>query len=227
MNLHDIRMRVATPNDAAALLNIYAPYVQNTAITFEYEVPTTEEYARRISSFGSDFPFLVAEKPIEAVTVTNPHDAFAFSSASISGNTTTPATQILGYAYAHPYYGYAAYSWCAELTIYVAPEARHQKVGTLLYDTLEDALGRMGILNVYACITTSDDALDPRVPVASVHFHASRGYRIIGTFEKCGYKFNRWYNTVWMQKTLGSHQDDMSTPHSFANVRGSLSWLVQ
>ena len=207
MNPHDIRMRQALPKDAEALLQIYAPYVKNTAITFEYEVPSVEEYARRISCFGSRFPFLLAEKPVK-------------------DNDATNEPCILGYAYAHPYYGYAAYDWCAELTIYVAPEARHQGVGTLLYDALEDALKRMGVLNAYACITTSIDAADLCVPATSVQFHESRGYRVIGTFEKCGYKGGHWYNTVWMQKTLGQHQDVMPAPRSFADVRGSLSWLT-
>ena len=58
----NIHIRTASPDDAAALLAIYAPYVQETAITFEYEVPSTEEFTRRITHTLEKYPYLVAEK---------------------------------------------------------------------------------------------------------------------------------------------------------------------
>ena len=77
----EIRIRTATPNDASALLDIYAPYVSNTAITFEYEVPTEAEFRRRISNILEKYPYLVAERDGE----------------------------ILGYAYASSFHSRAAY----------------------------------------------------------------------------------------------------------------------
>lgn len=57
----EIRVRTATRQDAEALLQIYAPYVKNTAITFEYDVPTVEEFAGRIDSVLTRYPYLIAE----------------------------------------------------------------------------------------------------------------------------------------------------------------------
>ena len=54
-------IRVAREDDAAALVDIYAPYVRETAITFEYDVPTVEEFAGRIRHTLSKYPYLVAE----------------------------------------------------------------------------------------------------------------------------------------------------------------------
>ena len=62
MEKHDIRIRVATEDDAAAILAIYAPYVIKTAITFEYEVPTLEEFRGRIRHTLQKYPYLVAEQ---------------------------------------------------------------------------------------------------------------------------------------------------------------------
>lgn len=183
MELDDIRIRAARKEDASALLAIYAPYVRETAITFEYDVPTAEEYASRILRFGSTHPFLVAE--------------------SSSG-------EIMGYAYAHPYYGYAAYACCAELTIYLRQDVRGHHLGSRLYDELERCLSAMGVINLYACITRTDRPDDPHVPPTSVLFHEKRGFREIGRFKSCGFKFDRWYDTVWMEKDLGSHVDGVA-----------------
>ena len=57
----EIRVRTVTRQDAEALLQIYAPYVKNTAITFEYDVPTVEEFAGRIDSVLTRYPYLIAE----------------------------------------------------------------------------------------------------------------------------------------------------------------------
>ena len=84
-----MNIRLATPSDAATLLAIYAPYVENTAITFEYEVPTIEDFANRIEKTLEKYPYLVAEE-----------DGL-----------------ILGYAYASTYYARAAYDWAVELSV--------------------------------------------------------------------------------------------------------------
>ena len=60
MTPDDLTIRAATPADAAALLEIYAPYVEKTAVTFEYAVPSAEEFAGRIARTLERYPYLIA-----------------------------------------------------------------------------------------------------------------------------------------------------------------------
>lgn len=184
MNTNDsIIIRTATAADAQALLNIYSPYVKNTAITFEYEVPSTEEFISRIEHTLQKYPYLVAEE---------------------NG-------KLLGYAYASPFHDRPAYDWAVETSIYVDQNIKHRGIGCKLHDALENALQDMGILNMNACIAyppKEDEYLDKN----SVEFHSHMGYRLVGEFYKCGYKFHRWYNMVWMEKLIGEHQSDQKPP---------------
>ena len=87
----------------------------------------------------------------------------------------------------------------------MAPHARKKGVGRLLYQALEEELKKMGILNLYACIAypvVEDEYLDKN----SALFHEHMGYRKVGEFHKCGYKFGRWYSMIWMEKIIGEHK---------------------
>ena len=125
-----MEIRLAKPSDARSLLDIYAPYVENTAITFEYEVPTVEDFTIRIEKTLEKYPYLVAED--DGV--------------------------VLGYAYASTYYARAAYYWAVELSVYVSQDARGQGVGTKLYDALEDLLDQMGYMHFLACISLPNES---------------------------------------------------------------------
>ena len=173
MDTNEIKIRPATEADAAEILNIYAPYITDTAITFEYDVPTLEEFTGRIRHTLEKYPYLVAVRDSE----------------------------IIGYAYAGAFYGRAAYDWSAETTIYVKKGCRHSGVGKLLYQALETALKAQNIINLYACIGYPE-VEDEYLTKNSAQFHAHLGYRMVGEFYHCGYKFNRWYNMVWMEKLL-------------------------
>ena len=161
-----MNIRLAKKSDAAALLTIYAPYVENTAITFEYEVPTIEDFANRIEKTLGKYPYLVAEE-----------DGL-----------------ILGYAYASTYYARAAYDWAVELSVYVSQDTRGKGVGSKLYDELEGLLDQMGYMHFLACISLPNED--------SLAFHAKRGYQQVAHFPKIGYKFERWHDIVWLQKSL-------------------------
>lgn len=161
-----MEIRLATPSDAAALLAIYAPYVENTAITFEYEVPTIEDFTNRIAKTLEKYPYLVAEE--DGVVV--------------------------GYAYASTYYARTAYDWAVELSVYVSLDSRGQGVGTKLYDALEYLLDQMGYIHFLVCISLPNEA--------SLALHRKRGYQQVAHFPKIGYKFNRWHDIVWLQKSL-------------------------
>lgn len=188
--MEESRIRIATEQDAEALLEIYAPYVEKTAITFEYEVPTAEEFAGRIRHILGKYPYLVAER---------------------EGG-------IAGYAYAGPFKERAAYDWAVETTIYVREEQKKNGIGRELYEMLEKALALQNILNVNACIAFPETE-DEHLSKNSVQFHAHMGYRMVGEFSKCGYKFGRWYNMVWMEKHIGVHRDNPPAVKRFSEIR--------
>ena len=151
MDTNEIKIRPATEADAAEILNIYAPYITDTAITFEYDVPTLEEFTGRIRHTLEKYPYLVAVRDSE----------------------------IIGYAYAGAFYGRAAYDWSAETTIYVKKGCSHSGVGKLLYQELETALKAQNIINLYACIGYPEED-DEYLTKNSKQFHEHLGYRLIG-----------------------------------------------
>ena len=171
-----VQLRVATPEDAAVLAEIYAPYVRETAITFEYAVPSAAEFAGRIAHTLEKFPYLVAENDGE----------------------------IVGYAYAGAFHPRAAYQWCAEMSVYVKRDVRRMGVGRKLYDAMETILCMQRLTNVEACIAVPS-APDAHLTMDSVRFHEKMGYRMVGAFHQCGYKFDTWYDMVWMEKHIGEH----------------------
>lgn len=185
-----MQIRRATENDVEALLKIYAPYVEHTAITFEYEVPSVEEFRSRIRHTLEKYPYLVAEEDGE----------------------------LLGYAYVGPFHDRPAYDWAVETSIYVDERKIHKGIGGKLHDALEQALKTQGILNMNACIAWPDGEEDETLTKNSGEFHAHLGYRMVGEFQKCGYKFHRWYNMVWMEKIIGEHADEQPSPIPFSQL---------
>ena len=185
----EFTIRKASVIDAAAILAIYAPYVEETAITFEYTVPTLSEFKERIRNVLKKYPYIVAEK----------------------GGT------IAGYAYVSPFHERAAYSWAVETSIYIDKNLRKTGLGKRLYKALEDILKKQGILNLNACIAYPEKE-DRYLTKNSVEFHEHLGYSMVGEFHKCGYKFNRWYNMVWMEKTIGDHLSEQPPVKSFDEV---------
>lgn len=169
-----LQIRIATPLDAKEILDIYAPYILQTAITFEYEVPTLETFTRRIEQTLVKYPYLVAEQD----------------------------GRIVGYAYAGPLHERAAYDWAVETSIYVKMDAKGQGIGKKLYVALEEALIRQHIVCVNACIAYPDQENDAYLTKDSVDFHTHLGYKMVGEFHQCAYKFDHWYNMVWMEKSL-------------------------
>ena len=177
-----IEVRNAVLQDAGRLLEIYDYYVRNTAITFEYETPSQEEFAARMEHTMQRYPYLVIEED----------------------------GRVEGYAYAGIFKDRAAYDWSCEMTIYIDHNAGKRGLGRRLYEALEEDLKKVGILNLYACIgypETEDEYLTKN----SAEFHAHLGYITVGEFHKCGYKFGRWYNMIWMEKIIGEHGNNCRT----------------
>ena len=175
--IDDISIRFAKPEDAKELLKIYAYYVTDTAISFETEVPSEEEFKLRIEEVLKSYPFIVACKDDE----------------------------ILGYAYLHSFVGRKAYELSAETTIYLNPDKKKMGIGKKLYSVLEDIAKAQNITNLYSCIGYVDKE-DEYLNNNSVQFHEHIGFRMVGKFENCGHKFDRWYHMVWMEKIIGEHK---------------------
>lgn len=175
-----VMIRNAVADDIERLTEIYNYYIKNTAITFEYYPLTTSEFEKRFLEISSSFPYLVIVK--DGVLV--------------------------GYAYARHFIGRAAYSHSCETTIYLDCGMQKRGLGKLLYEALEKELMKMGIINLYACIGYADTD-DEYLTSNSIDFHEHIGYKKVGEFHRCGYKFGRWYSMVWAEKIIGTHT---STP---------------
>ena len=118
-------IRLAVEADVSAMLAIYAPYVEHTTVSFEYDVPCRREFMQRFYTITEQFPWLVWEENGE----------------------------ILGYAYAARPFPRAAYSWDAEPSIYLRRDARGRGLGRKLYAALEELLKMQGYHTLYAIIT--------------------------------------------------------------------------
>ena len=169
-------IRNVREDDAEKLLSIYSYYVNNTAISFEYEPPSLAAFRDRIMNTLRSYPYLVAEE-----------DGL-----------------IIGCAYAGPFKDREAYQHSCELSIYLDPSKTKHGYGRLLYEALEEELSAIGILNLYACIG-DPIAEDEYLTRNSELFHRHLGFKTVGSFHKCGYKFGRWYNMIWMEKIIGEH----------------------
>lgn len=174
--MNKISIRNVKLEDAKAILDIYAPYILETAITFEYEVPSLEEFSERIKSISNQYPYIVAE---------------------CEG-------KVVGYAYATTFKNRAAYDWCVETSVYIKRNERGKGIGQYLYEELEMRLRAMNVLNANACITYQDEE-DQYLTHGSRKFHEKMGYRFVGRFHQCGYKLGKWYDMIWMEKMLGEH----------------------
>lgn len=124
-----MKLRFAILEDVPALLAVYEPYI-STTVTFEYVLPSQEEFSRRVSSVSSVYPYLVLED----------------------------AGQVVGYAYAHRIAERAAYGWGAELSVYLSPAAAGQGLGKRLYQVLTGLLCLQGVRTVYGLVASPNPA---------------------------------------------------------------------
>lgn len=170
-------IREAEESDAAALLAIYAPYVEHTAVSFEYVPPTVTEFAARIRAVkAAGYPYLLAETDGKPV----------------------------GYAYASRFRARKAYDPSAEASVYVDPAFHGQGIGRALYAALSQRLPALGVTNLYACVTMPHKTPDPYLTDASPRFHEALGFSLCGRFTACAVKFGRPYDMGFFEKRLGT-----------------------
>ena len=175
-------IRLATEADIPAMLEIYGPYVLETTCSFEYAVPTAEEFTRRFRHHTEWCPWLVWEE----------------------------GGRVLGYAYGAPAFERMAYSWCAEVSIYLAPAVQGAGVGRKLYTALEALLQHQGYRVLYAIVTSEN--------LPSIAFHLALGYSRRAEFENCGYKFHRWIGTVWLEKRTEFVENPTKIPVKWQSI---------
>ena len=166
-------IRNAKPEDAPRLVEIYSYYVKNTAVSFEYDVPSATEFTNRIKSTIEKYPYLVCE---------------------FDG-------KIVGYAYAGAYSAREAYSWTATTSIYIDKDYRRKGIGSRLYEALEERLKEQGIVNLLAGVAFCEQE-DEYLTHDSKEYHLSKGYSQVAHMKSVGKKFDRWYDLLWFQKKL-------------------------
>lgn len=156
-------LRLATPNDAQALVGIYGQYI-HTPITFEYKLPSTREFQDRITHTLEGYPYLVWEE--NGVPV--------------------------GYAYAHRFKERAAYQWGAELSVYIAQGRTSHGIGRKLYGALMELLAIQGVRTVYGIVTVPNEKSEglhrglgfQDAGICHNTGYVAEGWRDVQTFEK-------------------------------------------
>jgi phosphinothricin acetyltransferase len=161
-------VRPATAADAEALAAIYGHHVLHGFGTFEEVPPSAAEMeSRRAAIAARGLPYLAAEA----------------------------GGRVLGFAYAGPFRPRAAYRYCVEDSVYIAPDAAGQGVGKAVLSAVLAQCEAMGLRQVVAVIGDSGNA-------ASIGLHRSLGFRDAGVGRSFGFKHGRWVDIVWMQKAL-------------------------
>lgn len=176
-------VRPATPTDAAACVEIYAPYVLDTPASFESEPPGVEEMARRIASAQERHAWLVAE---------------------VRADADVGRAGVVGYAYATAWKTRDAYRWTCETSVYVAPAGQGRGTGRALYEAMLPRLAERGFRTVVAGMTLPNPA--------SAALHASLGFRQVGLLGSVGWKLGRWHDVALLERRLGDDPDDAPPP---------------
>lgn len=172
MTTTELKIRYATLQDAAAILKIYEPFITSTSVTFEYTVPSLEEFTKRVEGIMHKYPYFVCVEKTSGVE----------------------EEVIVGYAYANKFRERAAYNWDVESSIYVDPQHQRKGVATVLYGKLLDECQRRGFHNVVGGITMPNDH--------SVKLHEKFGFRHVGVFRKSGFKQGAWHDVLFVEKNI-------------------------
>jgi phosphinothricin acetyltransferase len=195
--MSSIGIRIAQLEDARDILAIYSPYVLTTAVTFEHRPPSLEEFVKRMGTYLSRYPYLVAFD--------------------------RETNEVLGFTYAGPHKQRAAYDWSVEVSIYVKQGQRARGIGRKLYRTLEYILRLQGFTNMNAAVAYPVEE-DEYLTRDSLLFHEKMGFTYLGRFTRCGHKFGRWYDMCWMEKHISPHLADQPVVTPFPQICDQLDF---
>ncbi|MBY6226389.1 GNAT family N-acetyltransferase [Ferrimonas balearica] len=159
-------IRPYQPGDIPAITAIYNHYVEHEIATFEEVALSDAQMTERLTTIAATYPVLVLEEQGRCV----------------------------GYAYGNHFKPRSAYRYCAETTVYLAPDCVGGGRGSRLYRALLDALAAQGIREVLGVLTQPNPA--------SAALHQKLGYRHQGTLTAVGFKFGRWLDVAFWQKSL-------------------------
>ena len=174
-----MKIRMTRAEDAEQIAGIYRFYTEHTAVTFDCVPPDARFFEEKIARTLARYPFLTLEKE----------------------------GRVAGFAYASPFKDRPAYDFLVETTLYLEKDQRGRGYGKELYEALENELKRQNVLRMEACVALPRASGDPYLSDASVRFHEKLGFHTVGRFEKSGWKFGRWFDMIWMEKTIGEEDD--------------------
>lgn len=197
----DSRIRIARPTDARAVRDIYAPFCESSAVTFEETPPTASEMGDRIESTLETYPWLVCEASAD-------RDGAAGDDSDVG--------TVVGYAYANRLRKRRAYQWTVELSVYVADDARGAGVGCGLYDSLFAILERQGVRDAYAVTTVPNPDTE--------RFHERLGFERLVDFPAMGYTEGEWHDVAWWRRSLGEKTADPDPITPFPAVIDDPDW---
>lgn len=191
-----MQIRLASTDDASEILEIYTPYILHTSLTFETEVPSTEQFKKRISNYLIEWPWLVCENDDR---------------------------KIIGYAYASRYRERTGYQWCVEVSVYILEEYHQSDIGSSLYNVLLEILRLQGYRNVYAVINLPNDTSIKFHEKMGFEFFAAYknvGYKL-GAWKTVGWwqKIINEYNDNPAPPVKFSEMDQAFLPTLFEKVK--------
>ncbi|MDS0293540.1 GNAT family N-acetyltransferase [Halogeometricum luteum] len=187
-----LTLRPVDPDDAARIRDIYAPFVEGTAVTFASEVPDVEEMREEIQHKreADDYPWYVAETGGDG-------------SGGEDGS-------VVGYAYGDALRERDAYQWAVETSVYVDPDAQRGGIGSALYERLFETLRAQGYVAAYAALGMPNPE--------SVAFHEATGFDHLGTFPAAGFKLGAWHDVEWYRRPLREAPADPDPPRPVSTV---------
>lgn len=170
-----MNIRLARNEDIYRMHEILSYYIKHTAVLFKDVTPTLKCFRENILTIMEEYPVLVAQENQE----------------------------ITGFAYAKRVYDAKAYDLTVESTIYIDKEYTRKNIGNQLYKKLEHLLKQQNIVSINAYIAMTEDN-NPYLDNTSFLFHKKQGFIQTAYFKNWGYKFNHWYDCVWMTKQLNT-----------------------
>lgn len=165
-------IRPVDPADCAAITAIYGHAVIHGTASWEHDPPDLAEMTRRRDAvLAAGYPYLVAIRD----------------------------GRVLGYAYASAYRPRSAYRATVEDSVYLAPEAQRQGIGTQLLTALIEDCTRRGFRQMIGIIGDGHGG-----SAGSLKLHESLGFTRVGIVRDIGYKHGRWLDQMILQKMLGA-----------------------
>ena len=175
-------LRFATCSDYAAMLEIYKPYVEETTVSFEYVAPALSQFSARMDALSGIHPIIVCVD---------------------NGN-------VIGYAYSSPAFVRTAYSWCADISVYVRNDMLGRGVGSALTFALCRMLKAAGYRKAYSLITEGNER--------SIAMHTKSGFNKTAYFPEQGFKHGKWIGVYWLEKILNDQTVSIAFPKKINEI---------